>query len=325
MGCSNYRPSRWCYLLEQIRVDEETEFDSVDSHCELLDRIMRGEMGYKKAADSFKVPQSTLERIVKLVKPQAGRPTAGDVQAVSDKDILYVEQPNLNLVQSLGPIKTVFSEILFGITTYDLRVLAYQWAEKLGKVHSFSKTKEIAGKDWLSGFSIRHPQLALRKPEATSAARAAAFNKVNVGKFFDLLTRVVEENGFTPEKIYNCDETGVTIMPKHRSNIFSLKGRKQVGVLTSAERGNTITIEVCFNAAGTYMAPTFIFPRVRANNQLMNNCPPGATAEYHPSGWMQSEIFFSWFKRFVMWSRATKDSPVLLLLEGHFTHTKTWL
>ncbi|KAJ4440802.1 hypothetical protein ANN_10648 [Periplaneta americana] len=302
-----------------------------------VDSVMRGEMGYKKAADSFKVPQSTLERRVKLVKPQAGRPTAADVQAVSDKDILYVEQPNLNFVQILGPIKTVFSveeenlladyilkmeERLFGITTYDLRVLAYQWAEKLGKVHSFSKTKEIAGKDWLSGFSIRHPQLALRKPEATSAARAATFNKVNVGKFFDLLTRVVEENGFTPEKIYNCDETGVTIVPKHRSNIFSLKVRKQVGVLTSTERGNTITIEVCFNAAGTYMAPTFIFPRARANNQLMNNCPPGATAKYHPSGWMQSEIFFSWFKRFVMWSRATKDSPVLLLLEGHFTHTK---
>ncbi|KAJ4433337.1 hypothetical protein ANN_15596 [Periplaneta americana] len=297
-----------------------------------VDSVMRGEMGYKKAANSFKIPQSTLERKVKLAKQQAGRPTAADVQAVS-----Y----NLNLVQSLGPIKTVFSveeenllinyilkmeERLFGLTTYDLRLLAYQWAEKLGKIHSFSKTKEICGKDWLSGFRVRHPQLALRKPEATCAARAAAFNKVNVGKFFNLLTRVVEEKGFTPEKIYNCDETGVTIVPKHRSKILSLKGRKQVGVLTSAERGKTITIEVCFNAAGTsYMAPTFIFPRVRANNQLMNDCPPGATAEYHPSGWMQSEIFFSWFKRFVMWSRATKESPVLLLLDGHFTHTKTWL
>ena len=72
-------------------------------------------------------------------------------------------------------------ERLFGLTCYDLRILAYQWAEKLGKNHSFSKTKEIAGKDWLSGFRARHPQLSLRKPEATSAA---AFNKVNVGKFF---------------------------------------------------------------------------------------------------------------------------------------------
>ncbi|KAJ4451687.1 hypothetical protein ANN_03157 [Periplaneta americana] len=282
-----------------------------------VDSVMQRKMGYKKSAESFKVPQPTLEQNVKLAKQQAGRPSAADVQAVSD---------NLNLVQSLGPIKTVFSleeenllfdyilkmeERLFGLITYDLRLLAYQWAEKLGKIHSFSKTKGIAGKDWLSGFRVRQPQLALRKPEATSVARAAAFNKVNVGKLFDLLTRVVEENGFTPKKIYNCDETGVTIVPKHRSKILSLKGRKQVGVLTSAERGKTITIEVCFNAAGITMASTFIFPRVRANNQLMTDFPPGATAEYHPSEWMQSEIFFSWFKRFVMWSRATKESPVL--------------
>lgn len=64
------------------------------------------------------------------------------------------------------------------------------------------------------------------------------------------------------------------------------------------------------------MPPLFIFPRVRANDQLMNDCPPGAC------GWMQSNIFFQWFKKFVDWSRATKERPVLLLLDGHFTHTK---
>ncbi|KAJ4425447.1 hypothetical protein ANN_28063 [Periplaneta americana] len=151
-----------------------------------VESVMRGEMGYKKAADSFKVPQSTLERKVKLAKQQA----------------VGLLQQMYRQFQSLGPIKTVFSveeenllvdyilkmeERLFGLTTYDLRLLSYQWAEKLGKIHSFSKTKEIAGKDWLSGFRIRHPQLAFRKSEATSAARAAAINKELNARAKDLI------------------------------------------------------------------------------------------------------------------------------------------
>lgn len=299
-----------------------------------IDSVIRGEMGYKKAARIFNVPQTTLERRVKIAKEQ---PLDRGVLTVSASGNIYQNQPNPILVQPLGPIQTVFTteeeyllvdyilkmeERLFGLTSYDLRLLAYQWAEKLGKHHTFNKDHKIAGKDWLSGFKSRHRQLTLRKPEATSAARAAAFNKVNVGKFFDLLTRVVDENKLTPDRIYNCDETGVTVVPKHRSKILSLRGRKQVGCLTSAERGNTITIEVCFSAAGAYMPPLFVFPRVRGNDQLMNDCPPGAWAEYHSSGWMQSDIFVSWFKKFVAWSHASKDSPVLLLLDGHFTHTK---
>ncbi|XP_054709761.1 uncharacterized protein LOC129219393 [Uloborus diversus] len=186
-------------------------------------------------------------------------------------------------------------ERLFGITSYDLRLLVYKWAEKLGKNHSFNKEKQIAGKYWILAFKSRHPQIALRKPEAMSAARAAAFNEVNVGKFFDLLTRIVYENKLTPARIYNCDETGMSIVPKHISEILALKGRKQVGCLTFAERGSTVTIEVCFSAAGAYMPPLFVFPRVRANDQLINDCLPGASAEYHASGWMQSGIFFLLF------------------------------
>jgi hypothetical protein len=300
-----------------------------------IDAVMMGEMGYKKAAESFQVPQSTLERRVKQTREQ-GKKT-DDVLTVGPSGTIYPQNSNPILVKNLGPITTVFTaeeenllidylfkmeERLFGLTSYDLRILAFQWAEKLGKKHTFSTEKKVAGKDWLIGFKARHPQLTLRKPEPTSAARAAAFNKPNVTNFFTLLTRLVDTHKLTADRIYNCDETGVTVVPKHRSKILSLKGRKQVGVLSSAERGNTVTIEVCSNAAGSYMPPLFIFPRARTNDQLMNDCPPGAWAAFHPSGWMQSDIFFTWFKKFVEWSRATKEKPVLLLLDGHFTHTK---
>ena len=45
---------------------------------------------------------------------------------------------------------------LFGLTTMDLRRLAYSDAEKLGVWHPFSHENKMAGFDWLRGFLARH-------------------------------------------------------------------------------------------------------------------------------------------------------------------------
>ena len=47
-----------------------------------------------------------------------------------------------------------------------------------------------------------------------------------------------------------------------------------------------------------YLQPLFVFPRVRMKPELMDGTPPGAVAEPHQSGWMQSEIFVKWFEHF---------------------------
>lgn len=67
----------------------------------------------------------------------------------------------------------------------------------------------MAGVDWLKGFLRRHQDFSIRKPEATSAARAMEFNKVAVGKFYQFLGDVYKFK-LTPDKIYNCDETGIS-------------------------------------------------------------------------------------------------------------------
>lgn len=61
---------------------------------------------------------------------------------------------------------------LFGFSTVDCRKLAYQLAIKNYKKQNFSHIKQEAGYDWYKGFMSRYPELSLRKPEATSAARA---------------------------------------------------------------------------------------------------------------------------------------------------------
>nr|CAB3264995.1 nucleosome-remodeling factor subunit NURF301 [Phallusia mammillata] len=74
-------------------------------------------------------------------------------------------------------------------------------------------------------------------------------------------------------------------------------------------------------ADGKYMPPMFIFPRKRMKPELMDGAMSGAWATCHPSGWMQSDLFVEWMKKFIIFSHASLNSKVLLLLDGHSTHT----
>ena len=53
----------------------------------------------------------------------------------------------------------------------------------------------------------------------------------------------------------------------------------------------------------------------------MNGAPTGSIYACHKSGWMQLEIFVQWLKYFFKPTGATKENPVLLILDGHSTHT----
>ncbi|KAJ8956013.1 hypothetical protein NQ318_006289 [Aromia moschata] len=159
---------------------------------------------------------------------------------------------------------------LFGFTMKELRRLAYQLAVRNGCDHPFNEQTEIAGEDWVQSFMKRHPELSLRKPEATSGARAIGLRSSSRALLFNLTTG---------ERIYNCDETGITVIPKQYSRITANRGQRQVGVLTSAERGNTVTFEMCCSAAGNFMSSMLIFPRQKKKQEFKLGLPPGGWAE----------------------------------------------
>lgn len=275
-----------------------------------INAVREGTSSINAAAKNYHIPVATLFR--RLKKPE-----------------------NLASKKGLGRFRTVFTSVqenilvdyiltmesrLFGLTISDLKYLAFQFAEHNKIVNNFNKRDKKAGKDWVKGFLRRHPELSLRLPEKTSAARASAFNKVNVNKFFDLLEGLYESHHYTPDRVYNCDETGISTVPNRPSKILSRKGKKQVGVLSSAERGSLVTAEICFSATGNYIPPSLIFPRVRANPLFEKGLPPNTKVFTHPSGWMQSEIFVEWFKHFMKYSKPTAEERVLLILDGHATH-----
>ena len=69
---------------------------------------------------------------------------------------------------------------VYGLTTTDVRHLAYEIAKKLNINHCFSKSTKIAEVDWFKGFLNRYPNLSIRVPTVINLSCAIVFNRVKV-------------------------------------------------------------------------------------------------------------------------------------------------
>ena len=207
------------------------------------------------------------------------------------------------------------ADIYFGLSPKDVRVSAFQCAEKFNiKMPSTWEEKECAGSDWLNGFLKRHPSLSIRVPEPTSLARVTSFNRENVKNFFYKLAEVMDRYKFMPNDIWNVDETGVSTVQKP-NKVVALKGVKQAGSITSSERGQMITICSAGNTTGNFVPPMLVFLRKKFKNHFRR----AATS----SGWMEPETFLLFMKHFVKTVKVNIEHPVLLLLDNHYFHLAT--
>ena len=145
------------------------------------------------------------------------------------------------------------------------------------------------------------------------------FNRPQVSRFFDLLKESLNFDKFTPDKIFNIDETGMSTVQK-MSRAIAQKGLKQVGKISSAEKGKTVTVICAINAIGVFISPLFIFPRKRMVPSLMNDAPQGAVGYTSTNGWTEGSIFLDWLIHFQRIINASLDNKVLVILDNHNSH-----
>jgi len=262
----------------------------------------------KKAAKDFQIPRTTLRSKLKVKR------ASGDVK----------KQLGDNESQLVSVILD-YEARLFGLTLVDIRRLVFQFCETNNIKHPFYRKKEMAGEDWAKFFLRRHQCLSIRKPEAVSIFRAAGFNQEKVTRFYDALEKVMykdEVQVIPPCNIFNEDESGYTICHKPQK-IVGKKGKKAVGALTSAERGKTITTVCCVNACGVFVPPMLIYPRMRLKPELLDKAPPGSIGGASKSGWINEDFFSQWYDHFLNFVQPkSRPEPVLLILDGHSSHTK---
>ena len=279
-----------------------------------VEAMRNKEMGSYKASRVFNVPQTTLERYVKNISKT---PEAVVKTQIGRKQVLPPE-----IETDLAEHCLLMEKRYFGLSMSDVMRLAYQLAARNGLKHSFSKTKEKAGKKWLRNFLRRNPQLSVRTPEGLSFARAKNFTPERVAEFFDIFEPAMDVINHNPSRLYNCDETGVTVVQHKQTKILAMKGKRQIASLQSAERGSLITVVTCMNPSGHFIPPLFVFPRKNMKAELMDGTPLGSVSACHPSGWIQSDIFTQWFRHFIKYTKPSAEDPVVLVLDGHYSHTR---
>lgn len=212
------------------------------------------------------------------------------------------------------------ADIYFGLSTREVRKFAYELAVKYNlRAPSTWLENKMAGEEWFRSFIKRNPELSVRAAQATSLSRATSFNRTNVNAFYDNLQIVMDRDHFEPQDIYNVDETGVTTVQKP-DRVVARRGTRQVGALTSAERGTLVTLAFAANALGNVIPPMFVFPRIRYQEHFIRDGPMGSIGTGNPSGWMQDETFILFLKHFQKHTNASLLHKVLLVLDNHSSH-----
>ena len=166
----------------------------------------------------------------------------------------------------------------------------------------------------------RHPELSLCQLEAISLSWATGFNQVQVGKFYNNLKQLKTEKNIPVARIYNVDESGISTVTKATNQIVASKGMKQVGKLTSSERGKIITIICAINAQGNFIPPFFIFPCKRLVPALLYGATHGAKGITSSSGWTDGKIFQAWLQHFQAIVNSSIDEKVMLILDNYSSH-----
>ncbi|XP_071635524.1 uncharacterized protein [Temnothorax longispinosus] len=279
-----------------------------------IQEVLERKSSQRVAADRYHVPRTSLQDRVKAIK----------------------QGHQINLKPKLGRFQQTFTpefarqlcehvidldNRLMPLTRSEFLRFAFDLAEKIKIPHRFNKEKRMAGKDFFCNFKKRNPDLALRTLEATSLMRAVGFNKFQVDRFYDLFLKLEGQFRFQASQIYNADETGVSTVHKN-DKVLSVKGKKQVGELTSAERGRNVTVMFAMNAAGHFVPPMFIFPRIKMdkNGRLMIGAPPESIGVACKNSWMNAETFLRWLQHFQQHVHSSAARPILLILDGHSSH-----
>jgi hypothetical protein len=173
-------------------------------------------------------------------------------------------------------------------------------------------------KQWLLGFTRRHPEIKLRKARQLNALRARAMKKATVTQYFDRLQEVIAEENIGAHDIYNFDETEIKVFDekRDRGRVIVPREYKRADTKAFTAYSGHITFGITIAADGTTHIPLTIYSGKTLRAWMAEETLDGQLVAVSEKGWITTEIFKEYLQHF---KEKVGDRKVLLLVDGHVT------
>ena len=124
---------------------------------------------------------------------------------------------------------------------------------------------------------------------------------------------------FSASQIWKIDETGVSTVVRP-SKIVAAKGKRNVGAMTSRERGTNVKVVTAVSVSENTVSPMFVFPRKNYKDYCVNNGPLDCIGVGNGSGWVTDIEFNKYMQHFIKHVNPSSKYKVLLILDNHSSY-----
>ena len=148
-------------------------------------------------------------------------------------------------------------------------------------------------------------------------------SELNVSSFYNNLEALYAMHKYSPDRIWNCDESGAQAGRNGGGIIIARTGARRVHSIVPDQR-EWLSVLVCINAAGESIPGFYIFKGKRFGSNYIQRCEAGATMAMQPRAWMTSYLFSAWISHFIASisriGTISEHHRHLLVLDGHSSH-----
>lgn len=297
---------------------------SLDTKIKILDQLATGQ-GATAVGNHFGIHEATIRTIKK--NETAIRKSVCSGTKISAKSSSYIRDVVKEKMEKALVIwiedKSQKRIPVDGMTIKQTALRIYKHIKEIEpSTSSQSKQPEFsASTGWMTGFLKRHALHNIKiKGETASADELAA------KEFPQKLLKIVEEGGYTPDQVWNADETGL-FWKKMPSRTYVAKSQKTAGGFKVAK--DRITLLFCSNASGERMLKPLLVNRALKPRSMKgidyNKLPIHWMA--NKKAWVTSAIFTEWFQNYFIpevrryMNAKCLEFKVLLIIDNAPGHT----
>ena len=293
---------------------------TLEEKIKILDELNAG-AGCSTLGRRYGVNEST----IRSIRGNADKFRKAYAQPEIKNSTLHIREPTYKKMEEALKIWIEDMQMRQGFLTGSMiqtQALAIQEHLLVKEGKSASDMKFTASQGWLHNFikRIGLQHVKLQGEAASSNVEAAEQAKIE-------LQRVIKEAGYTPDQVWNCDETGL-VWKKMPEKTYLMKSvGKRPGHKKDKHR---VTLLLCANASGMgKMKPLLIHTAARPHS-FKKNCMTRLPVHwrFNKKAWMTADIFDEWIAttciKFI--EKYNKDhnlpNKALLLMDNASVHKK---